>query len=204
MPCHSAHGERHGGRSGRCVGGERPSLYLEDKPNIEGIVFPAGLVNLTVKDCPSLVSATFPASAEGISIDGCPSLAKLEMSGKSERYEVEDNVLYGWYTEWNSDVRLREIVFLGVDKTSYTMPADARLTSSYQAAQFAAYGEFGFFVCRSGKCRICFRDNAIYSREPFNGERSLVDLAGGLTSFHIPADVADVAHVEIPSDDYNF
>ena len=101
-------------------------------------MFPAGLVNLTVKDCPSLVSATFPASAEGISIDGCPSLAKLEMSGKSERYEVEDNVLYGWYTEWNSDVRLREIVFLGVDKTSYTMPADARLTSSYQAAQFAA------------------------------------------------------------------
>lgn len=32
----------------------------------------------------------------------------------------------------------------------------------------------------------------------------MVDLAGGLTSFHIPADVADVAHVEIPSDDYNF
>ena len=31
-----------------------------------------------------------------------------------------------------------------------------------------------------------------------------MDLAGGLTSFHIPADVVDVAHVEIPSDDYNF
>lgn len=186
------------------VGGEYPSLYLEDKPNIEGIVFPAGLVNLTVKDCPSLVSATFPASAEGISIDGCPSLAKLEMSGKSERYEVEDNVLYGWYTEWNTDVRLRAIVFIGVDKTSYTMPADARLTSSYQAAQFAAMENLVSLSVAAGNAEYVSEDNAIYSREPFNGERSLVDLAGGLTSFHIPADVADVAHVEIPSDDYNF
>lgn len=186
------------------VGGENPSLYLEDKPDIEGIVFPAGLFNLTVKDCPSLVSATFPSSAQGISIDGCPSLAKLEMSGKSEYFDVEDNVLYRWYTEWNNDVKLREIVFLGVDKTSYTMPADVKLASSYHTALFAAMENLVSLSVASGNTEYVSEDNAIYSREPFNGERSLVDLAGGLTSFHIPADVADVAHVEIPSDDYNF
>ena len=185
------------------VGGERASLYLEDKPNIEGIVFPAGLFNLTVKDCPSLVSATFPSSAQGISIDGCPSLAKLEMSGKSEYFDVEDNVLYRWTTEWDSeqekDVKIRYIEFVGVGKTSYTMPDDIR---GFGTEMFASMEGLVSLSVASGNKEYSSEGNAIYRR--YNDGRSLVDLAGGLTSFHIPADVADVANVDIPSDDYNF
>lgn len=185
------------------VGGEYPSLYLEDKPNIEGIVFPAGLVNLTVKDCPSLVSATFPASAEGISIDGCPSLAKLEMSGKSEFFDVEDNVLYRWTTEWDSeqekDVKVRYIEFVGVGKTSYTMPDDIR---SFGSEMFASMEGLVSLSVAPGNKDYFSEGNAIYRR--YNDGRSLVDLAGGLTSFHMPADVEDVAYVEIPWDDYKF
>lgn len=190
----------------RCAKGEvtfRPEMkevYLENMPNLEGAIFPEGIENVRMTGLTALASADFPASAAYIYIQDCPALENLKIAEENPNYTFDGNILYELYTESSSQPD-KEIVYVNPNVTSVKLPADIRFI---RAGTFARCEKLTTLSIAEGNRLYESRDNTIYSTKNNMGKCRLEDVAGGLTTFHLPADVNSITTLEIPSDDYIF
>lgn len=161
------------------------NLTLNGYQNLSSLILPATLTSLSLIDCTAITSLTLPVSMENFTTSGCTSLNNVSVVEGNPFYTAKDGVLYhkDTYSE------MRSIVFFPTDKKTYTLPADVTL-SSYNCL-FAEMLNLTSLSVATGHPNYVSVGNAIYSTE--EGEnRILYDVAGGLTSFNLPADVRTI------------
>lgn len=165
-------------------------LVLKGYLNITSLVLPASLTYLSLTDCTALTSLKLPAAMVDFTASGCISLSDISVADGNRYYTAEDGVLY--YNDTYSE--MREIRFFPVGKSSYTLPADVNLNSSNFL--FAEISDLKSLSVAPEHPEYASEANAIYAKAEYDGGRTLCDVAGGLLSFSLPANVNYILRVQ--------